>query len=260
MAASPVSEPKLPPGFRLLRLESVDSTNAEAKRRAKAGEKGPLWIWSLRQSAGRGRQGREWQSAPGNLFASLLLTIEGPLGVASQLSLLAGIAAYDAVAELMGDPGKPDGLVLKWPNDVMLEHMKLGGILIESVGAPADNRSTVVIGTGLNLASYPDHIPQPATSLAAQGIGADPGHALQALAAHTARWLSRWDEGASFQAIRRAWLERSAPPGTPLQVKLPQETLEGVFAGLDAGGALRLKTKDGDERRLTAGDVFFPSA
>ena len=64
--------PKLPSGYRLLRMETVDSTNAEARRRAKAGEPGPLWIWSARQSQGRGRGGREWISQHGNLFASLL--------------------------------------------------------------------------------------------------------------------------------------------------------------------------------------------
>jgi len=67
------SLPKVPSGYRLLRLETVDSTNAEARRRAEGGEPGPLWIWSLRQSAGRGRYGRQWQSQHGNLFASLLI-------------------------------------------------------------------------------------------------------------------------------------------------------------------------------------------
>jgi BirA family biotin operon repressor/biotin-[acetyl-CoA-carboxylase] ligase len=95
--------PKLPGGYRLLKLESVDSTNAEARRRSAAGEPGPLWVWSARQSAGRGRAGREWRSEHGNLFASLLITVACPLGVASQLALLAGLAASDTIAPLVGE-------------------------------------------------------------------------------------------------------------------------------------------------------------
>ena len=88
------SSPKLPAGYRLLRLETIDSTNAEARRRGEAGEPGPLWIWSLRQSAGRGRNGRQWQSQHGNLFASLLIGLNCPLSTAAQLALLAGVVAY----------------------------------------------------------------------------------------------------------------------------------------------------------------------
>ncbi len=79
--------PKLPAGYRLVRMETVDSTNAEARRRAKAGEPGPLWIWSARQSQGRGRGGREWVSHHGNLFASLLIGVNCPIRVAGQLAL-----------------------------------------------------------------------------------------------------------------------------------------------------------------------------
>ena len=83
--------PKLPAGYRLVQLDTVDSTNAEAKRRADMGEPGPLWIWSARQSKGRGRAGRQWTSQVGNLFASLLVRLNCPLQTASQLALVAGI-------------------------------------------------------------------------------------------------------------------------------------------------------------------------
>src|SRR3970282_1333186 len=101
MSSFSTSSPRLPSGYRLLRMETVDSTNAEAKRRAKAGEPGPLWIWSTRQSQGRGRGGREWVSHHGNLLASLLIGINCPTRVAGQLALVAGIAAYDAIAKLI---------------------------------------------------------------------------------------------------------------------------------------------------------------
>jgi BirA family biotin operon repressor/biotin-[acetyl-CoA-carboxylase] ligase len=249
--------PKLPAGYRLLRLEAVDSTNAEARRRGEAGEPGPLWVWSLRQSAGRGRDGRAWQSQPGNLFASLLLGLNCSLATASQLALLTGVAAFDAIAKLLPD-GAGNDLLLKWPNDVLIKGDKVAGILLESATGKAPNHCKVVIGTGINLTSHPVDLPQPATNLAAHGATPTVQTALETLAAVTDVWLARWGEGVSFPAVRRAWLDRAGPTGRPLTVHLKgKEEAEGTFAGLDSGGALRLLTGDGVERRIAAGDVFF---
>jgi BirA family biotin operon repressor/biotin-[acetyl-CoA-carboxylase] ligase len=251
------SSPKLPSGYRLVRMETVDSTNAEARRRAKAGEPGPLWIWSARQSQGRGRGGREWISRPGNLFASLLIGVNAPQRVAGQIALLAGIVAYDTIAKLIAYEGRSE-LLLKWPNDILLAGEKLAGVLLENVGSPVESRSVVVIGTGINLASHPENLPQPAISLSAYDIMVTPGDALEVLAATTHEWLARWGEGSCFPTIRRAWLDRAGPAGRPLRVKVEGEETEGVYGGLDADGALRLMTPDG-EYRIAAGDVFFLS-
>jgi BirA family biotin operon repressor/biotin-[acetyl-CoA-carboxylase] ligase len=247
----------MPAGYRLVKLDTVDSTNAEAKRRADRGEPGPLWIWSARQSKGRGRAGREWTSQVGNLFASLLIRLNCPLPTASQLALVAGIAAYETVAKLIAYEGR-SGLLLKWPNDVLLSEEKVAGMLLENVAGTKSNNSVVVIGTGINLANHPENLPHPAISLAAYGLTVSPGDALQVLAATTHEWLQRWAEGATFPTIRRAWLDRAGPTGRPLVVKLNGVETEGTYAGLDSEGALRLKTADG-ERRINAGDVFFAS-
>jgi BirA family biotin operon repressor/biotin-[acetyl-CoA-carboxylase] ligase len=252
------SSPKLPRGYRLLRMEIVDSTNDEAKRRAKAGEPGPLWIWSVRQSKGRGRSGREWISRPGNLFASLLISVNCPARIAVQLALVAGIVAHDTVAKLIAYEGRSE-LLLKWPNDIMISDKKLAGILLENVGGRAENQSIVVIGTGINLASHPEALPQPAASLGSYGTTVTPAKALEVLAATTDEWLVRWGEGSCFPTIRRAWLDRAGPTGRPLSVRINGEETEGVYAGLDADGALRLLTEDGREHRIAAGDVFFLS-
>jgi BirA family biotin operon repressor/biotin-[acetyl-CoA-carboxylase] ligase len=251
------TSPKMPPGYRLVRLDTVDSTNAEARRRAEMGEPGPLWIWSSRQSKGRGRAGREWTSQVGNLFASLLIRLNCPLPTASQLALVAGIAAYDTVAKLIAYEGRSE-LLLKWPNDVLLADEKVAGMLLENVSGTKGNGSVVVIGTGINLANHPENLPQPAISLSAYGLSVTPGDALQVLAATTQEWLQRWGEGATFPTIRRAWLDRAGPTGRPLHVRLNGEETDGTYAGLDADGALRLKTVEG-EKRVTAGDVFFAS-
>ena len=240
----------------MLKLETVDSTNAEARRRALAGEPGPLWIWSARQSQGRGRGGREWVSQPGNLFASLLIGLNCPLRVASQLALVAGIVTFDTIAKLIAYEGRSE-VLLKWPNDVLLAGEKVAGMLLENVGGANENRSVVVIGTGINLSSHPENLPQPAVSLATYGMTVTPADALEALAASTLEWLNRWGEGACFPTIRRAWLDRAGPTGRPLTVRVGSQEAEGVYGGLDADGALRLLMPGGGEYRVTAGDVFF---
>ncbi|MGV1014909.1 MAG: biotin--[acetyl-CoA-carboxylase] ligase [Methyloceanibacter sp.] len=244
------SGPKMPAGYRLLKLESIDSTNAEARRRAESGEPGPLWIWSARQSLGRGRGGRHWTSLYGNLFASLLIRVNVPLQTASQLALVAGVIAFETIAKLITYEGRAE-LLLKWPNDILLAEEKLAGMLLENV----DN--AVVIGTGINLARHPEDLPQPATSLAAHGVTLTPAEVLEHLAETTHDWLSRWGEGSGFSTIRRAWLDRAGPTGRPLLVQVNGDEMEGEYAGLDSDGALRFRTAGGIERRIMAGDVFF---
>jgi BirA family transcriptional regulator, biotin operon repressor / biotin---[acetyl-CoA-carboxylase] ligase len=257
MPSSTSPSPKLPSGYRLLRLETVDSTNAEARRRAEAGEPGPLWLWSARQSAGRGRNGRQWQSKNGNLFASLLIGLACPLRTAGQLALLAGVAAYDTVDKLLPDDARSE-LLLKWPNDVLIRGAKVAGMLLENATETDPNRCKVVIGTGINLSTHPEGLPQLATNLAAHGGSVTPAMAFETLAAITDAWLTRWGTGVSFPTVRRAWLDRAGPTGRPLRVCLQdQEEAEGLFAGLDSGGALRLLMSNGAERRVAAGDVFF---
>jgi BirA family biotin operon repressor/biotin-[acetyl-CoA-carboxylase] ligase len=249
--------PKLPTGYRLVKLETTDSTNAEAMRRADAGEPGPLWIWSARQSSGRGRQGREWHSQAGNLFASLLVDVACSMRTAPQLALVAGVVAYDTIDKLMGEANHPE-LLLKWPNDVMLEEAKVAGMLLESAERRVSNHTMVIIGTGINIAHHPEGLTVPTTSLAAHGASVTTGQALEALAELTDYWLGRWDNGAMFGLIRRAWLERAGPTGRPLRVRIKDEPeTEGLFAGLDSEGGLRLLMSDGAERRVATGDVFF---
>ena len=249
--------PKMPAGYRLAKLDSVDSTNAEARRRADMGEPGPLWIWASRQSKGRGRAGREWTSKFGNLYASLLIRLNCALPTASQLALVAGIITYETVAKLIAYEGRSE-LLLKWPNDVLLAEEKVAGMLLENASDIKTNNAVVVIGTGINLANHPENLPHPAISLDAYGLSVTPADALETLAATTHEWLQRWGEGATFPTIRRAWLDRAGPLGRPMVVKLNGVDTEGSYAGLDSDGALRLKTSEG-EVLVTAGDVFFAS-
>ena len=233
-------------------LSSVGSTNAEAFERARAGEAGPLWIMAHRQTAGRGRSGRQWMSEPGNLYASLLMRLACPPAAVPQLSLLAGVAVVDAIrAAAEGDVA---GLRLKWPNDILLGGAKCAGILAESVsGGPGD--LTAVIGVGLNLAWHPADLGRAATHLMEHGVAVEPQVMLGSVAEAMQHWIDVWNLGAGFARVRLAWLERAGPAGEACSVDTGAERIAGSFLGLDEGGSLRMRDADGRERTLTYGDV-----
>jgi BirA family transcriptional regulator, biotin operon repressor / biotin---[acetyl-CoA-carboxylase] ligase len=244
-----MENPHLPQGYALARLDDVDSTNLEAFRRARVGETGPLWIWAQSQSQGRGRQGREWVSETGNLYATLLLTLKIETQLAAGMSFVAALAIADTVASLAPETA----ITLKWPNDILLNGAKAAGILIET--ELKDQCLTAAIGCGLNLAHAPQATRYPATSLAAAGITATPSTALEHLANAFARHLALWDEGRNFFAIRTLWLARAHALGQTISLSAGHETLIGTFTDLGPDGAIILTLANGSTRALHAGEV-----
>ena len=234
-------------------LVSVASTNEVAMLRAKSGRTGPLWIAADEQLSGRGRSGRGWVSEPGNLYNSLLLTIDRPPMVLAQLALVAGVVVHDTITQLAPQLTPK----LKWPNDVLVDGAKICGILIESQLAPAGRGHNVVVGIGLNLAHHPELAERRATSLAAHGIDVSPRQAWQFLSTTFAKWLALWSEGDGFSAICQSWQARAVAIGTQVSVKTGAETISGRFGGLDSDGAMLLELPDGQRRRITFGDVHI---
>ena len=231
----------------------LDSTNAEARRRAEAGEVGPVWISAGVQTAGRGRRGRAWSTEPGNLAATLLTQTDRPPAEAAQLSFVAALAACDLADTCLG----PGAARLKWPNDVLVYGRKAVGILVES-GARADGRLWLAVGIGVNLKHAPQDVDRPAAAFADHMAGPppDPLAALDVLALAFERWRSLWATQ-GFAPIAAGWSERAAGIGERCEARLPNRTVVGVAEGLDPDGALRLRLDDGTLERITAGDVFF---
>ena len=243
----------------VLILDETDSTNAEARRRAEAGEVGPLWIAARRQTAGRGRRGRQWGSDSGNLFTSLLLLTQKSPAEAAQLTFAASLA----VADLLDRYVPPALVTIKWPNDVLLDGRKTSGILIESGPAPSGGL-WLAVGIGVNLSQTPGETERPATCIAehlAHGVVAAPSvdEAAKALAETFGVWLDRWTT-LGFQPILDAWIARTPGLHGPCTARLTNETLTGTADGVEADGSLRLKLSDGSLRVISAGDVFFGEA
>lgn len=246
-------------------VSETRSTNDDVAALARDGAAEGLWLRAERQTGGRGRQGRAWQSPEGNLYTSTLVRVRAGDPPAPTLALVAAVALHEVVAALTRHPGESRGpstptpeflgpgfrrddvVQIKWPNDLLVGGTKLSGILLERAG------DAVVIGFGVNLAHHPQDLDRPAISLAALiGTAPDSATFLEMLVESFARWLQRWRfEG--IGPIRSRWLSAAHPIGTALSTSEG----DGLFDGLDETGALRLRLADGSVRVVRAGDVFL---
>jgi len=235
-----------PAGVRLLRFDSLESTNEEARRLAASGDSGPVWITAREQTKGRGRRGNTWISQPGNLFATLLMT--APHASAPQLGFAASLAAADVVASYASQVR----VTLKWPNDVLLDGWKVAGILLEAL-----NRDALAVGIGINLLNHPEGTETPAISVdAATGRAVAADDALATLAARFTAWYAVW-QGQGFAGLKPHWLQRASGLGQPIRARLPHSEIEGVFEDLDHDGALLLRAMNAGLTRITAAEVFL---
>ncbi|MBX9711714.1 MAG: biotin--[acetyl-CoA-carboxylase] ligase [Xanthobacteraceae bacterium] len=251
-------------GTRLEVFDRIESTNSDALARIRAGERGPLWLVTAHQTAGRGRRHRAWISPPGNLAASIIETVDVPPAVAATLGFAAALA-LDAALQRMSmetmirheglrhDGGK--AFALKWPNDVLFGGDKVAGILLET--DRVQDGLSVVIGMGVNIVSAPQGTPYPATSLAAQGVAASAEDAFTVLSDSWAEFFSLWDSGHGFPKIRDLWLDRAAGLGEPVTIRNGETLLSGTFETIDDSGCLILQAADGQRLSIAAGDVHF---
>ena len=237
-------------GHELTWLDTVGSTNAHALDQPLLS--GAHWFVAGQQTAGRGRQGRHWSSPPGNLYASLRLVDPCEPRHAAKLGFVAGVSLVKAIH--LAAPQLKGSVRLKWPNDVLLDGAKLAGILLE---AQTGAHLSVAIGMGLNLAFHPEDTPYPATSLAAKGCPLSVVDILPALSDSVAQHLKVFARGEGFAAIRQDWLRLAHGLHGPISVRLPRQTAEGRFDGIDAEGRLMLEATDRGMTLIDAGDVYF---
>uniref|UniRef100_UPI0035CC7F6A biotin--[acetyl-CoA-carboxylase] ligase n=1 Tax=uncultured Sphingomonas sp. TaxID=158754 RepID=UPI0035CC7F6A len=258
-------------------VAETGSTNADMLLLARSGAEEGLWLRAERQTGGRGRRDRVWESPKGNFYGSTVVRVRPGDPAAATLALVAAVALEEVVrvylinavapakagAAALGyapraardTPAAPASagatMWIKWPNDLLLDGAKLSGILLERSG------DAVIVGIGVNLAHHPTDTDRLATSLAAHGAAPNPADFAETLAEAFARWLGIW-RGQGLAPIRTRWLERAHPVGTALTARLADgQAIDGLFAGLDSDGALILRLADGSARVIHAGDIFL---
>lgn len=227
-------------------LDSVGSTNDEARARVADGGLKPVWIAAAEQTGGKGRLSRHWVSRRGNLYASLAWPSEADPRRLASLSIVAGLAVRDAVIQA----GVSLPVQLKWPNDVLIAGRKVSGVLIETLAS--GNGHIAVVGCGINLMHHPDDTRWPATDLSACGIRVEPREMLEMLRGTMDERLKQWADGEGLAQIRNDWMSAALGRGGRISVAGGKQ---GVFTGLDQSGALQLTLDDGSLWTHHAGDI-----
>lgn len=230
-------------------LGTTPSTQDMVHDLAQTGEPEGLVIQSLQQTKGRGRHGNLWSSPMGNLYMSVLLRPLCRADKAGQMAFVAGVALSAAIDEVIEDGHLK---TLKWPNDVLIDNKKVSGILLESKLDAHGRVDYLIVGTGVNIFAPPDI-----------GIGLD-SVKKERLAVNTFRdlflkqlrayYLEWQDKG--FAEIRKTWLKQAHGLCSPMKIRLPEVTYEGIFCGIDDDGVL-LADVDGQRRTFTSGEVHF---
>lgn len=243
------------PLLRELDLQQVvDSTNAVAIRRVEEGAGAGLVCVAEQQTAGRGRRGRSWVSPfAANLYMSIVAEFPGGAAATEGLSLAVGVAVVEALEQC-----GVGGLQLKWPNDILHQGAKLGGILIEMIGE-AENGCPLVIGVGLNVnmpASAAENIDQSWTDIRqVLGDTVSRNQLLAALLGELLVLLASY-ESTGFEPWRQRWLQRDAFAKRRVVVRSGSQEVAGVVAGIDHSGALLLDTgPDSGIQSIHGGEV-----
>lgn len=229
--------------------DEIDSTSEEAKRRARKGETGPVWIAARRQTAGRGRLGRQWSSPDGNLFTSILFVPPGGLALAGRVPFAAALAAVDACKAVLPNVG----FKLKWPNDVRVDRAKLTGILVES--GETNGVVWVALGIGINVLVAPELDGQETVSLNALGAphGLSADDVLSSLREALENRLTQAQN--AFPALLNDWKANAEALGQEVEAGPVDARLTGTFEDLAEDGGLILRLPDGNRQTIRAGDV-----
>lgn len=251
---APVSYPGIPAIARWLGSQRIDlaecsSTNDEAGRLARAGARHGTVVIADSQRAGRGRDGRAWQSPPGmGLYMSAVLRPPLPLPDVPPMTLAIGIGLCDA-ARATGAPA-----TLKWPNDLLVDGRKLAGVLVEAQ-SQGPRLEAVVIGIGVNIRG---ELPEPVAGTAitlesAARSTIDREAFIAALFAHVEHWVDRY-VATGLEEIIPAWQDRMAL-GLAARATVDGAPITGIVSGLDDEGALLLRSGDGTVHAVRSGDV-----
>lgn len=242
-----------PEGTRRIILDEVDSTMAEAARRADTLD-APTWIMARHQTAARGRRGRTWVNPKGHFAATFVMRPAATPGEASLRSFMAANAVFEALA-LKIDRTK---LSVKWPNDILLNGGKVAGILLEASGS-AGRVDWLSIGIGVNLDTAPDEVRDasfPPVSLMGEGGEPTAPEEFLSLVASNLATEERIFSELGFAPIRKNWLRQAARLGEVITARTERDSFTGVFETIDEIGQLVLQTPKG-RVTIPAADIFF---
>lgn len=225
--------------FNILQYKSLESTNETLKRLVVDGAEDRSVVVAVRQTHGKGRQGKRWLEGEGNLYCSILLRNPGKVSDMAVLPLIAAICC----AEAIGNNAK-----VKWPNDIMVNGKKAGGILLES-SLTGNDIDWVVIGIGINIKNAPEDgaVDYPATSLRENGITLSRDTCLRNILENLESYYPDLIEKGE---LKENWLNYDVLYNKPIKVETVEETLSGTHKGITQEGALLVELEDGSVKEF----------
>ena len=241
--------------FDFVILDETESTNSEALKLAKSTNR-PTFVIAKKQTNGRGRIDRSWSDPSGNFSGSILIKIDEDLQNLALRSFVAALSVFDAIDQKIG---KEHELLIKWPNDLLLNGKKICGILLETRNF--GTVSALVIGIGVNLLSSPnlDKIKnitvKPGSILSETGIKLDPIDFSELIAHHYALRENQF-RTMGFSKIRETWMDRATKLGKRITARTPNSEYHGIFDSIDEKGQLVLIT-NGEKKKIAAAEIFF---
>ena len=250
--------------FNINHFEEVDSTNIKAIEIARSKfDSDYSVVIADKQSAGRGRLNRVWESPRGNLYFSLILqnsTLDKLfLEKINQIGMLSILAMQQAIIELATNYNLASkNILIKWPNDLLINGKKFSGMLMESE-INQDICKFLIIGIGININSYPSHIKRlnfPATDLFSENIILDKMDILY-------KFLDKFDNFLTnflqfgFENIRKLWLKNSFQLNQEITIKINDDNIiNGIFSDIDDNGNILLLS-NGVIHKISYGDIGF---
>lgn len=239
-------------GSTLLRFDSLASTNDLAREMAAGGADEGVSVLARAQSAGRGRQGREWSSPPGaGLYFSVILRPEMKPSGATVITFAAAVAVAETLASDFNL-----GVDIKWPNDVMAGGRKISGILVETA-VEGEQLLYAVLGIGVNLnqQDFPGELKETATSILIEsGRRVEPDEFLSRLTDRLEHWYRAAISDA--RAVMDRWQKLSSyARDCPVRVRVTEGELDGVTRGIADSGALIIELAGGERREIASGEV-----
>lgn len=241
--------------YRLEQFEEIASTNIYAIELAKSSDNDKVWIVTNRQTRGKGRLGREWQSLSGNLATSLLLQTELAPQKCALLGFIAGVALVGAIKSFNSQLN----VQLKWPNDVMLDGQKLAGILLETQNS-INAKQAIIIGFGVNVAKAPKDLPYKAISLNEAGVNIVASDLFERLTDYWHQLFTLSDSGKNLAEILNSWKDCAFGLGKQISITNHNKIIHGIFEDIDATGRLVIRNASNEKQYITAGDVHFGAA
>lgn len=237
------------------KFDQVESTNDEVKKIISSDYSQDVLVISESQTRGRGRRGRRWYSPPGNLYFSFSKTPPINPALLGQISLVMGIAVHRVMSKIIKSPAQ---IALKWPNDILVNKMKLGGILVETEQFPSQENVTCIIGIGINLLSSPEMVMFPSCSVRDFSDTIPEKEQLAVdISAEFDRCYDVWINN-GFEKLRNEWLLVSYGLGKPVSARAENGfEVYGRFLTLSLDGSVVICDDDGNEYLVRSSEITY---